>query len=291
MIVFLLLGAFPLIPSARITLLLLAVTAWAGTPDPLEIIRRAVETDHLNDIKARNYVYTERTITRDLYNNGQAKSEESVTKELLFVYGRQVERLVEKDGKPLSGREEEKENQRIEKLTEKWSRESDAEREKRLAREAEERRKGREFIGEVPDAYNFKLAGEESINGRPAWIIDAEPRPGFRPRVPRADVLSKFHGRLWIDQAEYQLVRIESESIDTVAFGYIIARLQKGAYFRFELTQVNGEVWLPKSLSVRFGARLGLLKSFRREVQQSNWGFRRFQTDSKLVGVKQEESH
>ncbi len=105
-----------------------------------------------------------------------------------------MERLVKKDGKPLSDREAQKENERIEKLTEKWGRESEAGPEKRLAHDAEERRKAREFIREIPDAYNFKLAGEETVNGRPAWIIDAEPRPDFRPRVPRADVLSEVPG-------------------------------------------------------------------------------------------------
>ncbi len=271
--------------------LVFAFPAIAAAPGPAEIIRRAVETDHLNDVKARQYVYTEQTVERDLDRSGKPKGEESTTKELLFVSGRQVERLVKKDGKPLSDREAQKEHERIEKLTEKWSRESEAERDKRLAHDADERRKAREFIGEVPNAYNFKLLGEEPVNGRPAWIIDAEPRPDFRPKVPRADILSKFRGRMWIDQGEYQLVRMECESIDTVSFGFIIARLQKGARVRFELTQVNGEVWLPKSFSVRFDARLGLVKSFRREVEQNNWGFQRFQTDSRLVEVHQAEPH
>src|SRR5262249_31902530 len=116
-------------------------------------------------------------------------------------------------------------------------------------------------------------------------------RSDFHPSAPRADVLSKFRGRVWIDQKDYQLVRIASESIETVAFGFVIARLQKGARFRLELTQVNDEVWLPKSFIVRFDARLGLLKSFRREMEQNNSGFRRFQSDSRLVEVKQTEPH
>lgn len=265
--------------------LLLAVSAFGAAPDAREIIRRAVETDHLNDVKARDYVYTEQTVERELDRKGQPKGEESTIKELLFVYGREVERLIKKDGKPLTEREAQKENERIEKLTEKWSRETEAERDKRLAHDAEERRKAREFIREVPDAYDFKLLGEEPVNGRAAWIIDAEPRPDFRPKVPRADILSKFRGRMWIDQAEYQLVRMECESIDTVSFGFVIARLQKGARVKFELAQVNGEVWLPKYFTVKFDARLGLLRSFRREVEQNNWGFRRFQTDSRLVEV------
>jgi hypothetical protein len=269
----------------------LGVLPLSAAPDALEIVRRAVETDHENDLKARNYVYTERTVTRELDRGGRVKGEESETHELVFVYGRPVERLVQKDGKPLSEQDAKDEDERIEKLTRKWGRESESDRQKRLAHDEEERRKAREFVREVPNAYSFKLAGEEEVNGRMTWIIDAEPRPDFKSRVPRADTLSKFRGRIWVDQREYQVVRIDCESIDTVSFGWVLARLQKGAHVRFEVSEVNGEVWLPKHFTVRFDARLGLLKSFRREIEQDSWGYRRFQTDSRLVEVKQAEPH
>ena len=38
------------------------------------------------------------------------------------------------------------------------------------------------------------------LGGRDAWVIDAEPRPGFEPHMKEAKFLTKFRGRVWIDK-------------------------------------------------------------------------------------------
>ena len=51
------------------------------------------------------------------------------------IYGEQVQKLIAKDDKPLSGKEATKEDEKIQKLIDKRKNESEEDRKKRLARE------------------------------------------------------------------------------------------------------------------------------------------------------------
>jgi len=48
---------------------------------------------------------------------------------------------------------------------------------------------------------------------------------------------------------------------------------------------VNGEVWVPTQIRIRLNARLGLLKTFRKELEVAYSDYRKFQTDSRVVSV------
>src|SRR5262249_16551978 len=163
-------------------------------------------------------------------------------------FGEHYHKLIEKDGKPLTGDQLRKEQEKLDKLVAKRQKESESERARRLAEFEKARRKQREFAQEIPRAFHFKLVGEEPANGRPSWIIEATPRPDFAPTVPRAGLLKKFRGKVWIDQAEYQMIKIDSEAIDTVTFGWFLARIGKGTRFRLEQARINDEVWMSKSI-------------------------------------------
>ena len=72
---------------------------------------------------------------------------------------------------------------------------------------------------EIVDAYDVKLLASQSINGRLCWGLDATPRPDFRGKGRRADQIKKLKGKAWIDQASYELVKLELTSLDTISFG------------------------------------------------------------------------
>src|SRR5207302_4439797 len=67
-----------------------------------------------------------------------------------------------------------------------------------------DREEGRKFLKEITDAFDFRLLGEESIEGRPSWIIEGTPRSGFKPTLNHADVPTKLRGKLWIDVVDRQ---------------------------------------------------------------------------------------
>src|SRR6202007_2824411 len=67
-----------------------------------QLFRVVAAKDLENDKLQRNYTYIERQVESKLDKNGQTKSSEVKTYEVLEIYGEQVQRLVAKDDKPLS---------------------------------------------------------------------------------------------------------------------------------------------------------------------------------------------
>jgi hypothetical protein len=254
------------------------------SPSKIEQLFRVVgQKDMENDKRLRDYTYIKREVANRVDVKGNIKSTEVKTYEVLEIYGEQVERLIEKNDKPLSQKDAAKEEEKIQKIVDKRKNESEGERRKRAQREEKEREGSRKFVTEVADAYNFKLVGTESIGGREAWVIDAEPRPGFVPHMKEAKFLLKFHGRVWIDKADLQLAKMDVECLDTISFGLFLARFHKGSRLMLEQTRVNDEVWLPAKLAAKVDVRLGLVKNFDVNFEQAFRDYKKFQSSSRVI--------
>lgn len=250
-----------------------------------ELIQKVAANDLENDKKQRDYTYIERDVENTLDGKGRTKSTETKTYEVLDIDGEQVQRLIEKDDKPISDKEAAKEEAKIQKIIDKRKNESENDRAKRAEREKKDREEGRQFEREIADAYNFTLLGTELVGGREAWVISAEPRPGFVPHMKYANLLSKFRGRVWIDKADLQMSRLDVECLDTVSWGLFLARFHRGSHFMIEQTRVNDEVWLPRQVAFNIGVRLALLKNFNVDEEQTFRDYKKFRTDAKIVGI------
>jgi hypothetical protein len=247
------------------------------------LIRDASVKDIENDKRQRDYTYVEREEQHKLNGKGETQSVESKTHEVMVLYHEPVERLIAKDDKPLSPKDAAKEDERIQKIVDKRKNESDNDRKKRLEKEEKQREDDRQFVSEVTDAYNFHLAGVEALNGRDAWVIDAEPRPGFEPHRKEAKILPKFRFRVWIDKADTEWVKLDADCIDTVSFGWFLARIHKGSHIEIDQTQVNEEVWLPKHVSLKVDARVALLANVNVTEEVTYRDYKKFRTDTKIV--------
>lgn len=160
--------------------------------------------------------------------------------------------------------------------------------EQRAHRQAEWQRRldrQREPVKELPDAFTFTLLGEEQLGGRPVYRIDGVPRPGFRPKAQFAAIFPKVNLRLWIDKADYQGARIEMEVIDAISFGGFLVRLTKGTRLLIEQARVNGEVWLPKQVSLTATARILLVKGLNRELDFTFSDYKKLPADSPVVAA------
>jgi hypothetical protein len=140
-------------------------------------------------------------------------------------------------------------------------------------------------VREVADAYNFTLVGTELIDGREAWVINGEPRPGYEPHSKEAKFLPKFHGRVWIDKDDLQLAKMEVEAIETISVGLVVARIHKGTRVMLEQTRVNDEVWLPRHLTFKVDARVALLKGYKMDGEQTFRDYKKFRTSTRIVGL------
>jgi len=261
-----------------------ALTLGAISGDQIrELIRKVAENDIENDKKQRDYTYTEREEQQKLDGQGHATSNESNTYEVMMLYGEHVSRRIAHNDKPLSEKEAAKEEEKIQKVIVKRRDETEEQRKKRLDQENKDREEEREFVREVADAYNFRLAEVATLDGRETYVIDADPRPGFQPHHKDAKYLPKFKFRVWIDKEETQWVKLHGEVIDTVSWGLFVARLHKGSLFEVAETRVNDEVWLPKQVMFRLDAKVALLKNFSIEEESTYRDYKKFRTDTKIV--------
>jgi hypothetical protein len=250
-----------------------------------QLFHVVAEKDIENDKKQRDYTYIERDEEHKLDGKGEVKSTESETFEVMEIYGRHMHRRIAKNDQPLSEKDAAKEEEKIQKMMEKRKNESEADRRKREEQEEKQREEGRQWVREVADAYNFRLVGTEQIEGRDNWVIEGEPRPGYIPHLKDAKYLPYFHGRVWIDQKELQLTKLDVECIDTLSWGLVVARLHKGSRLIVEQTRVNDEVWLPKHEAVKLNARVALLKNVNIDEDDTYRDYKKFRATAKIVGV------
>ena len=265
-------------------------TAFPPTNDPKEIVRRSVEIDHRTMELARNYTCQQHEVEKHLDSRGAVKSVETKTWDITVLYGEPYSRLIQKNDRPLSEKEEKKEEEKMDKFLAERKNESEEKRAKREAKQKKEREEGRAFLRDVSNAYDFRIAGEEPVDGRPAWILEATPRKDFHPTQPHADILPKLKGRIWIDKKEYYWVKAEAEAIDTISFGWFLARVHKGSHFSFEQTRLNDEVWLLRRFYINASARLMLFKNMGIEQEDIFSKYKKFTTGTKILpGIKEVE--
>ncbi len=247
------------------------------------LVRQAADKDLENDKKLRDYTYTEREEEHKLDSDGQTKSTETRTYEIMVLFEEQVRKLVAKDDKPLPENDAKKEDEKIQRIIDKRKDESEDDRQKRLKKAEKEREDGRQFVKEVADAYNFRWVGTESLNGRETYVIDADPRPGYEPHSKDAKFLPKFRFRAWLDKAQSQWVKLDIQCIDTVSVGLFLVRLHKGSNIQIELTRVNDEVWLPKHVALKLDARVALFKGVNMAEDVTYRDYKKFGTNTKIT--------
>lgn len=267
----------------RLCVLLVAISGAFAQMDPQAIVRRSLAADDESWKLARNYTYLQHEVDRELDSSGKVTGAHSRIREVMYIGQRPYRRLLEKDGHRLTGVEEKKEKEKLDKVIAERSRETPAERTKKIAEYERRRAKLREELKDIPDAFDFKLAGEENLESGPAYVIEATPRLGYRGK--NHNFLNKMQGKLWIEKSDYHWVKIEAETLDTISFGLFIARLAKGSRLSFEQVRVNNELWLPKRAAVTASARLGLVKKFNIEEQTTWSDYRKFQTDSRVTSA------
>lgn len=274
----------------RFAVLLLIGASLCCAQDARSLVARAVAADDHSDRLARDYTYTIRNEIRALDDAGQVKAVQSTLDEVLYIGGKRYFRPLEKNGKPVPDSEKRKEQEKLDRAAAEASRMSETEHDKRLAEADRERAKNRAQYKEIPDAFDFKLLGDTVIAGRPAYQIAATPRADYHGEL--GSVLRNVQGTLWIDKQDFNWVRIEADVLKSFSLGWFLARIAGGTHLSYEMMRVGSSekdaLWVPKDVSLKASARFALLKKVNVEQNVTFGGYRRFQTDSRIVSVAEE---
>ncbi len=257
----------------------------AAAEDPAQIVARALQFHEKNDAVSRNYTFLRRSETKVVDGSGKVKRYDCKTHDITLLEGSPYTRLVARDDKPLPAKEEEQQQADLQRSIDARRKETPEQRQQRIAEWDRRRRAQEEELKEVPNAFDFRLVGEDTIEGAPAWVIEGTPRPGFKPKSKQAGYYKKLQGRIWITKADYIPVKIEAETVDTISMGAFVVRLQKGAHLHVENTRINDEVWLPKHVWFTGDARLLLVKGMKVATDIAFTNYKKFSADSRIVST------
>ena len=191
---------------------------------------------------------------RRLDSHGLVKSEDVKVSTVIFINGVSFEQLVEHNGLPPSAEEQRKQRGKLNKL----KRETPEERVARLRQEEED---NASLIRELPQAFDFKLIGEEIVNARPAYVLQATPHPGYRARGKYGEMFSKVQGKLWVDKEDFGWVKADGQVIQPFSIGLFLARVLPGSHISMEQTRVGDGIWMRKHVEVRAAANILFIRS------------------------------
>ena len=220
--------------------------------DARQIIGSFVAATERNWQAQDRYTRVERDENLRLDSDGGVKSREVDVSRIILVNGAPFEQFLEHNGRPLSAEEEKKQEQKIEKQ----KRETPENREARLANE----RENRSLIRELPAAFDFQVIGDDVVNGRPAYVLQATPRPGYEPHGKYGLIFSKVEGRLWVDKLDHGWVKIEGRVTQPFSLGVFLARVQRGSQIAMEQMRLADGIWMPERIDVRASAKLLFVK-------------------------------
>jgi hypothetical protein len=207
------------------------------------------------DWKARlHYTYIERDENRRRDLAGRVKSEDVEVSKMILVNGVPFEQLVERNGQPPSAEQERKQKRELDKLR----RETPEQRAERLRKQQEE---NTSIVKEVPKAFDFQVVGEEAVNGRPAYVLQATPHPGYHAQGKYGNMFSKVAGKLWVDKQDLGWIKVDGRVIQPFSMGLFLVRLLRGSHITMEQTRVDDGIWMPERIEVRAAARIFFVKS------------------------------
>jgi len=220
-----------------------------------------------------NYTFHSSTVVQDLDPNGKVTKTESEDSEVFYVNTHRIERKVKKDGKPLSDHEQQKEQERVNKLVEKAQTVPRGE-----PLEGPKTTVSISKLLDIMDAFNPR---RENFRGRSTIVFDFAGRKDAKTHGFAEDASKKIAGTLWVDEKDRQVARMEAHFTDNFHVGAgLLANVQKGSSFYFDQAQVNGEIWFPTAGEGNIEARVLLLKGIRQHVIERDSDYEKFTVDA-----------
>jgi hypothetical protein len=218
-----------------------------------QIVGPSVEATERSWEARDHYTYMERNEDRRLDSLGHVKSANVDVTRMILVNGARFEQLIEHNGQLPSAKEQRKRDEDLEKLKHETPDEQTA----RLRKDEE----NRSFLRDVLEAFDFQLIGEEIADGRPAYVLQATPHPGYRAHGKFGKMFSKVEGKLWVDKQDFGWIKVDGEVTQSFSLGLFVARVERGSHMILEQTNVGDGVWVPKRIEMRASARILFLKS------------------------------
>jgi hypothetical protein len=238
----------------------------------------------------KQYIYRSVYAQQDLDSHGAVKNTTTLEREFFCVNVVCINKVLSRNGKPLSGEELKKQNEFIDKAIA----EAKQRNQKIAAGEPPQKKKNSDEItfARFLELGTFSNPRRVQLHGRDTIAVDYAGDPHAKSHTLIEGAIRNLAGTVWVDEQDHALVRIEAHFFDDYKVaGGLLADVHKGASFQSEWTKVNNEVWLPASFSGRGSARIAIFFNHSGAIDEHDSDYRKFQTSSTILpGVEPVET-
>lgn len=240
-------------------------------PDIRELMRQVVEHQRQLEKVRENYTFNSVQTVEDIDAGGKVTKTESEEYNDFFVNGHIIERMMKKNGQPLTAGEEQKETGRVTKLIEKAQKTP-----------PDQPLEGQEVsVSRLLDIMDVRNPRRAIFRGRPTILFDFVGRKDAKTHGIVEDASKKLKGTIWIDDADREVAHLEVSFDDNFRIaGGLFASVQRGSNFQFDQAPVESAaasgLWLPTGGQANMTARLLLVKNLRQRVTERDFDFEHF---------------
>jgi hypothetical protein len=231
-----------------------------------EMVRRVIT----NELKFQAEDQAQWTYLQEKEESGKKQ-----VKRIIETRDGALSRLLSTNDQPLTAKEQQEENQRIQELVG-----NPAEQRKLQQAQNIEAEPGRRLFKMLPAAFVFSYAGRVGDLTK----LSFRPNPSFRPPSLEARVFHDMEGEIWVDVKQERLAAINGRLTEDAKFGGgLLGHLNKGGHFEVKRAEVAPGHWEMAVMAVVMQGKALLFKTINVNETETRSDFQRVLDDLTLT--------
>lgn len=261
------------------------------SPDQLQKVLAQTAARQLeNSEKRYQYTYSEKETIEELGAEDQIKKSETKTYIWRHTEFDSFLKLLTVNGAAYDESYLKLQDEKIRQIMLEEDRKSEAEKTQMRNKTRQDREDETALFRNFAEAFSFKPAGRETVNGFDSWLLEFSPRPQFKPQNRESRLLKGLYGKIWITVDGSQLLRLSGTLQEDIDYGVgIFGSLKKGSTITLEQEDIGNGLWFPTFTIITYKANLLIKGSHERQISHfSNYQFnpeyfRRQKTDAEKL--------
>lgn len=253
-----------------------------GLPDVRTLMQQVEQHQREAEALQRDYTWHVHTVKTTLDKAGHPKKTTTLDADSLTIDSVRVEKVVARDGKPLTPEQARKEDEAVDKTVAQAKQRRAKREQKNQPTDAE----GDEVLtlSRLFELGTFSNLRAGTFDGRPAWLIDYAGDPHAKTRNEFEGIMRDVVGTLWMDQQDKVLVALDGHFVKDFKIGAgLVANIHQGTTFRMRQAKVDDAVWLPAAVSGKGSVRFLLLFNFNGRLDQQMSEYKKFRTTTTIL--------
>lgn len=225
-------------------------------PDAKTLLAQVQAEQRKMSAQLENYTYKEVTATSLLDKHGRVSKTFSETDDVFFVNGHEIDRMVARNGHPLSEKEQKKEQERVNKAV-------------AMAVKTPRNQSSGSHEVSISQLLNLMTLSHPRrvmVASRPTLVFDFVGNPHAHTHGAIEGASKKVTGSLWIDEQDRNVEQMLARFDANFHMGWGIFALDKGSSFDFVQQRVAPGIWLPSRSTMHIVAHAFGFMSYRANI-------------------------